>query len=226
METLEPIVSFTLGGFEIDITPEMVVQWGIIIFIALLCWWATRNLSIKPGKKQTVVETIYKSLNGLIINNVGEKYLDILPFIGTTAIFIFMMNMVGLIGISPPTKSFSVTVSLGLISFFVVQYYAIKSHGVGSYLKGYAQPVWIMLPINLLERVMFPVSLALRLFGNILAATILLELVYEALGHIAWIAQIGLPIPLHGYFDIFDGVIQVVIFVMLTMINIKIVSEH
>lgn len=226
METLEPIVSFTLGGFKIDITPEMVVQWGIIIFIALLCWWTTRNLSIKPSKKQTVVETIYKSLKGLIINNVGEKYLDILPFIGTTAVFIFMMNMVGLIGISPPTKSFSVTVSLGLISFFVVQFYAIKNHGIGSYLKGYAQPVAIMLPINLLERVMFPVSLALRLFGNILAATILVELVYEALGSVAWIAQIGLPIPLHGYFDIFDGVIQVVIFVMLTMINIKIVSEH
>ena len=104
METLEPIVSFTLGGFKIDITPEIVVQWGIIIFIALLCWWATRNLSIKPSKKQTVVETIYTSLKGLIINNVGEKYLDILPFIGTLAIFIFMMNMVGLIGISPPTK--------------------------------------------------------------------------------------------------------------------------
>ena len=85
METLEPIVSFTLGGFKIDITPEMVVQWVIIIFIALLCWWATRNLSIKPSKKQTVVETIYKSLKELIINNVGEKYLDILPFIGTTS---------------------------------------------------------------------------------------------------------------------------------------------
>ncbi|MGL5352348.1 MAG: FoF1 ATP synthase subunit A, partial [Clostridium sp.] len=126
----------------------------------------------------------------------------------------------------PPTKNISVTLALGLMSFVFVQGYAIKDHGIGAYFKGYAKPVAVMLPINILERVMFPISLALRLFGNILAATILLELVYEALGGIAWIAQIGLPIPLHGYFDIFDGVIQVVIFVMLTMINVKIVSEH
>lgn len=226
METLEPIVSFTLGRFTIDITPEIVVQWGIIALIAILSWWATRNLSIKPGKKQTVVETIYTSLVGIIKSNVGEKYLDILPFIGTIAVYIFMMNMVGLVGLIPPTKNFSVTVALGLISFFMVQSYAIKGHGIGGYVKGYIHPVAIMLPINLLERVMFPVSLALRLFGNVLAATFLVELVYESLGKVAWIAQIGLPIPLHGYFDIFDGVIQVVIFVMLTMINIKIISEH
>ncbi|MGL5085935.1 MAG: F0F1 ATP synthase subunit A [Clostridium sp.] len=226
MEVSEPIVSFTLGVFTIDITPEMVVQWGIIIFIALLCWWATRNLTIKPSKKQVVVESIYNALKGMIKNNVGEKYLDILPFIGTLGVFIFTMSTVGLIGIAPPTKNINVTLALGLVSFVFIQAYAIKDHGVGAYFKGYAKPVAIMLPINLLERVMFPISLALRLFGNILAATILLELVYEALGGIAWIAQIGLPIPLHGYFDIFDGVIQVVIFVMLTMINIKIISEH
>ena len=226
METLEPIVSFTIGGFNIDIVPEIVVQWGIIALIAALSWWATRNLSIRPGKKQTVVEGIYKSLEGMIRSNVGEEYLDILSFIGAISVYIFMMNMAGLVGIVPPTKNLSVTVALGLISFFVVQYYAIKKHGIGSYLKGYISPVSVMLPINLLERVMFPLSLALRLFGNVLAATFLVELVYEALGKVAFVAQLGLPIPLHGYFDIFDGVIQVVIFVMLTMINIKIISEH
>ncbi|MGL5351721.1 MAG: F0F1 ATP synthase subunit A, partial [Clostridium sp.] len=126
---MEPIVSFKLGGFTIDITPEMVVQWGIMIFIALLCFWATRNLSIKPTKKQTVVETIYNSLRGVIVGNVGEKYLDILPFIGTIIVFIFMMNMVGLIGIAPPTKNISVTLALGLMSFVFVQGYAIKDHG-------------------------------------------------------------------------------------------------
>lgn len=226
METLEPIVSFTLGGFRIDISQEMVIQWGILALVALIAWWSTRNLTIKPNKKQTAVETIYTSLRGIIKTNVGESYMDILPFIGTLAVYIFMMNMVGLVGLIPPTKTFSVTVALGLISFFAVQSYAIKKHGVGSYLKGYAQPVAVMLPINLLERLMLPVSLALRLFGNILAATFLVELVYENLHKVSWVAEIGLPIPLHGYFDIFDGVIQVVIFVMLTMINIKIVSEH
>ena len=73
---------------------------------------------------------------------------------------------------------------------------------------------------------MLPISLSLRLFGNIFAATMIMELLYEALNGISFIATIGIPIPFHLYFDIFDGTIQMIIFVMLTMINIKITSEH
>lgn len=83
-----------------------------------------------------------------------------------------------------------------------------------------------MLPLNIMERLMLPVSLSLRLFGNVMAATVLIELAYEALSSISFFAQLGLPIPLHAYFDIFDGVIQMVIFVMLTMLNIRTVAEH
>lgn len=73
---------------------------------------------------------------------------------------------------------------------------------------------------------MLPISLSLRLFGNMFAATIIMELVYSSLSKITWVAQLGIPIPLHMYFDLFDGTIQMVIFVMLTMINIVIISEH
>ena len=136
------------------------------------------------------------------------------------------MNLTGLVGISPPTKNFSVTLTLALISFIMVQGYAIKKNGVGGYFKGYLEPVSFIVPITILERVMLPISLSLRLFGNMLAATFIIELVYESLEKVAWFAQLVIPIPLHLYFDIFDGGIQAVIFVMLTMINIKIVSEH
>ncbi|AYE34738.1 F0F1 ATP synthase subunit A [Clostridium septicum] len=226
MEPLKPIFSFGLGGFTVDITPDIVVQWVIIALVAILAWWATRNLKVKPSKKQVVVESIYTTIRNVVLENVGENYTDIIPFIGSMGIYLLLMNLVGLIGVVPPTKNFSVTLGMALITFFVVQTYAIKKHGVKSYMKGYIQPIPVMLPINLLERVMLPVSLSLRLFGNVLAATFIIELVYENLHKIAWIAQIGLPIALHGYFDVFDGVIQMVIFVMLTMINIKIVSEH
>ena len=93
---------------------------------------------------------------------------------------------------------------------------------VGKYLVGYMHPFAFMAPINVMERVMLPVSLALRLFGNMLAATILVDLVYEALGKFA----IGLPIIVHGYFDLFDGTIQMLVFSMLTMIQIKLTAEH
>jgi F-type H+-transporting ATPase subunit a len=77
-----------------------------------------------------------------------------------------------------------------------------------------------MLPINIMERVMLPISLALRLFGNMLAATLVVELVYGAL------PKIGLPIIAHAYFDLFDGTIQMLVFSMLTMIQIKLIAEE
>lgn len=226
MEPLEPLFSFDIAGFTINIKPELVTQWIIILVIGLLIWWSTKDLRLRPTKKQTVVESIYVSLKNFVISNTSEDYADIIPFVGTLGIFLLFMNLLGLIGVVPPTKNFSVTVALGLITFYKVQAYAISKHGVKSYFKGYVSPMAGMLPLNILERVMLPVSLALRLFGNILAATFLVELVYEGLFGIFWPAQIGIPVPIHFYFDIFDGLIQTVIFVMLTMINIKIVSEH
>ena len=120
---------------------------------------------------------------------------------------------------------FSACTTLQTISFERLQA-PIKKHGFKKYFKGYAFPAWIVTPINILERIILPVSLALRMFGNVFAATLLVELAYEALEHTSIFLAIGIPVPLHAYFDIFDGFIQTTIFVILTMINIKIITEH
>lgn len=227
MELTHPIFSFNIGRLVIDIKPEAIIQLVLVLLIGILAWWATKDLKRRPtGKKQVVVEYIYTTIQNVVNANMGEQYGDMIPFIGTLAVFIVTMNLLGLVGITPVTNNFSVTLALGLISFVVIQGYTMKKIGIGHYFLGYGQPMLMMLPINVIERVMLPVSLSLRLFGNILAASFLVELVYESLDKIAWIAQIGLPVPLHAYFDIFDGCIQMVIFVMLTMINIKITVEH
>ena len=227
MELTHPIFSFNIGKLVIDIKPEAIIQLVLVLLIGILAWWATKDLKRRPtGKKQVVVEYIYTTIQNVVNANMGEQYGDMIPFIGTLAVFIVTMNLLGLVGITPVTNNFSVTLALGLISFVVIQGYTMKKNGIGHYFLGYGQPMLMMLPINVIERVMLPVSLSLRLFGNILAASFLVELVYESLDKIAWIAQIGLPVPLHAYFDIFDGCIQMVIFVMLTMINIKITVEH
>lgn len=227
MELTHPIFSFNIGKLVIDIKPEAIIQLVLVLLIGILAWWATKDLKRRPiGKKQVVVEYIYTTIQNVVNANMGEQYGDMIPFIGTLAVFIVTMNLLGLVGITPVTNNFSVTLALGLISFVVIQGYTMKKIGIGHYFLGYGQPMLMMLPINVIERVMLPVSLSLRLFGNILAASFLVELVYESLDKIAWIAQIGLPVPLHAYFDIFDGCIQMVIFVMLTMINIKITVEH
>ena len=227
MELTHPIFSFNIGKLIIDIKPEAIIQLVLVLLIGILAWWATKDLKRRPtGKKQVVVEYIYTTIQNVVNANMGEQYGDMIPFIGTLAVFIVTMNLLGLVGITPVTNNFSVTLALGLISFVVIQGYTMKKIGIGHYFLGYGQPMLMMLPINVIERVMLPVSLSLRLFGNILAASFLVELVYESVDKIAWIAQIGLPVPLHAYFDIFDGCIQMVIFVMLTMINIKITVEH
>ena len=221
MELTHPIFSFNIGKLVIDIKPEAIIQLVLVLLIGILAWWATKDLKRRPTrKKQVLVEYIYTTIQNVVNANMGEQYGDMIPFIGTLAVFIVTMNLLGLVGITPVTNNFSVTLALGLISFVVIQGYTMKKIGIGHYFLGYGQP------INVIERVMLPVSLSLRLFGNILAASFLVELVYESLDKIAWIAQIGLPVPLHAYFDIFDGCIQMVIFVMLTMINIKITVEH
>lgn len=226
MEALQPIWSFNIGGLTFNITLYLVVQWIIILAIALLSLYLTRDLKEVPSGKQNILEMFVDAVSNIIRENMGKGYESFGPFIGTLAVYLLSMNMMGLFGIAPPTKDYSVDISLALISFVVIQGYAIKKVGLGHYFIGYGRPFVFMLPLNIMERVMLPVSLSLRLFGNMLSATIIMELVYEALSHLSWFAQLVLPVPLHFYFDIFDGTIQMVIFVMLTMINIKLVSEH
>lgn len=226
MEALKILASFNIGSIKVDITSNMIVQWVIIFALFLIVFFATRNLKVKPNKRQVVIESVYNIIKNFVYDNVGSEYAKLVPFLGSIAIFLLVMNLIGLIGVEPPTQSLGVTIGMAIVTFVVVQGYAIKHHGVKSYMKGYLSPIAPMLPLNILERIILPVSLSLRLFGNVMAGTFIIGLVYQALEKVTWLAQIGLPIVLHGYFDIFDGVIQMVIFVMLTMINIKIVSEH
>lgn len=226
MEVAAPIFSFSLGGFTININRDIIVQWGVILVLWLVAYLLTKNLKRVPDKKQTVLETIYTYVEGLVKNNVGENYLNLIPYIGTLVIYLLSLNLIGIVGIEPPTSNLSVTAGLGLTSFFAINFIALKKNGPLGYAKGLGAPYALMLPINIMERVMLPISLALRLFGNMLAATMLINMIYNALSSIGWLAEIGIPIIAHGYFDLFDGTIQMLVFTMLTLINIKMTAEH
>lgn len=197
------------------------------MLVATISIVLTRTLKKVPSKKQSAIEILIEFINNIVEDTMGPGTKSFVPYIGALAIFLLFMNLTGLVGIEPPTKEYSVTIALAAVTFLVVQGYAIKKHGIKNYFKGFAQPIPVLLPINILERIMLPISLSLRLFGNIMAGVIILELVYEGLHkYFFGLAQIGLPVPVHIYFDLFDGAIQMIIFVMLTMINIKVISEH
>ena len=113
-----------------------------------------------------------------------------------------------------PTKDVGVTGALALMSIVLIEYSGVHAKGVKGFLKSFAEPIPLMLPMNILEIFIRPLSLCMRLFGNILGAFVIMEL-------IKIVAPLFVPVPLSLYFDLFDGFIQAYVFVFLTSLFIK-----
>ncbi|ADL52745.1 FoF1 ATP synthase subunit A [Clostridium cellulovorans] len=229
--------------FKIDTTfiRLNIMMWSVMLIIIAVTFYFSRNLKVIPSRRQAVAETFVNFIRGLVDQNMGSQYKQFVPFVGTLALYLGLLNLIGLIGIKPPAANINIALSFGLIAFGVINGYAIKVNGLGHYLKGFAQPVAFIFPLNIVERLTFLLSTSLRLFGNLLAGTILVELIYEALAHLSEatstavefshvltfnLFSLVIPIFPHMYFDIFDGLIQTYIVLMLVTINTKIIAEE
>ena len=136
------------------------------------------------------------------------------------AIFMFLLlsNISGIFGLRPPTADYCTTLALALITFAVIQFNAVRTNGPLGYIKSLTQPLPILFPINVIGEVATPVSLSLRLFGNIMGGTVMMALFY---GLLPKIVTLGIPVFLHGYLDLFAGAIQTYVFCMLSMVFIN-----
>lgn len=225
--TEKPLKIYNLGGLEIAIIKPMLVSTGAMIILSLIFIYLGRNLKAVPvTKKQIVTETIYGFIKGIVDDNMGPAYQRFIPFIGALILYLLGQNFVALFGFKPPNSSFSTALGLGLISFIMIHANAVQTGGVKGYLQSYIKPMPFLLPITLLERIIFPISLSLRLFGNILAGTVIMSLIYGSLLELQFFSSLVIPLPFHAYFDIFEGGIQAVIFTFLTMIQIKLIAEE
>lgn len=174
-----------------------------------------RNLKVENvGKRQLVVETVIGGLRNFFYDMLGEAGKRYIPYMMTVGIYIAISNMIGLFGLKSPTKDVGVTGALALMSIILVEYAGIHQKGVKGFLKSFTEPIIIMLPMNILEVFIRPLSLCMRLFGNILGAFVIMEL-------IKIVAPVLVPVPLSLYFDLFDGFIQAYVFVFLTSLFIK-----
>ena len=219
----EPIFEFELFNHTMELTRSIVVQWFIMAIIIVVALLVTKNFGKVPTKRQTIVEMLVNLFNGLVVSNMGPEYKKtFVPYIGTLGIFMFIMNASGLVGVAPSTKDINVTLTFAMISFFVINGNVIAKHGIGGYMLSYIRPYPLMLPMNIIEKFTVPLSLCLRLFINMLVGTILMELIYMGMGHLAFIV----PVPLHFFFDLFVAVIQTFVFMMLTMVYTKMGAEH
>lgn len=218
IEQLEIQPVFTIPGTNIVIDETTVVSWIIMAVIVFASFLLTRNLKVEGeiSKRQLLLEMCYEKMQGFFCKIIGEKGEKYMPWLMSVAIYIGACNMVGIFGLKPPTKSMQVTAAMALTSIIIVQVAGIKERGLKGHLKSFTKPIWIVTPINILELFIKPLSLCMRLFGNIIGAFIIMELIKSVV-----IFKIGVPVAFSLYFDLFDGFLQAYIFVFLTSLYIQ-----
>lgn len=183
--------------------------------LTLLAIVFVRNLKVEnPGKKQLALEAFISFLDDFFTDILGKEGRRYIPYLISTAIYIGVANLIGLLGFKPPTKDLNVTAALAIMSLFLIYYAGFHKKGTKGFLKSFAEPMPIVTPINIMEIAIRPISLCMRLFGNVIGSFVIMEL-------LKIIMPAVLPVPFSLYFDIFDGLIQTYVFVFLTSLFIK-----
>lgn len=202
-----------LGGIEI--AESTVITWVIMAILVLLSIWLTHGMKVTQiSKRQAAVEAAVSWLDHFVEDMIGEEGKQYVPYLVTVLLYIGTANIIGLFGVKPPTKDLNVTVALSLMSIVLIEAAGIRKKGMKKWAKSFAEPVPIIAPINVLEIFIRPLSLCMRLFGNVLGAFVIMELIKQ-------LVPVGVPLPFSFYFDIFDGLIQAYVFVFLTSLFIK-----
>lgn len=211
-------VVFSIG--PLDVTSEIVTMWALMLIITLVCYMGTKNMQRIPSGLQNALEMGVEMLQNFLVGLMGKKRTrQYLPFLMTFFIIILISNYSGLLpmsghmtGLKAPTSNVNVTGTLAVIVFLSVIYYGIKAKGMG-YFKHFIEPIPILLPINILEQFTRPLSLALRLYGNIYGE----EMVVASL---AALVPLLLPLPIQ-ILGVLFGAIQAFVFTLLAAMYIE-----
>ncbi len=200
---------FSIG--PVPISAQVVTTWAIIALLWLLSAWITRRLLVRPGRVQTLAEMLVTTVQAQIRQTVQADPAPFLPLIGTLFVFILCANLSSLVpGNEAPTAHIETDAALAAIVFVAVAWFGIRSRGVGGYLKTFASPSWVMLPLNLVEAVTRTFSMMVRLFGNMMSGAFVIGIVLS-------LAGLFVPIPFMAL-DVLVGVIQAYIFSVLAMV--------
>ena len=169
MEELQCKTVFTIPVFGgIPVAESVAVTWVIMAVLLILSLVLVRNLSVEnPGKKQLLLETGVSFLHKFFKDILGEEGKMYIPYLMTVVIYIGIANIFGVFGFVPPTKDLNCTIGLAITSIFLIEYAGFHKKGLKGFLKSFAEPAPIMLPINILEVVIGPTSVCMRLFGYV-----------------------------------------------------------
>lgn len=219
-------INFLLFGKEICLNGNAINSWIIVILLSIVSIIVGRKIKNtkideKPSSIVTIAEFFVEAVESLVKNTMGENRVGFAPYIGTISLFLVFANLLGLLGLEVPTADYSIVLALAMITFMLIHLNSINSNGIKDYLKSFMEPTPIMLPINLISEMVIPIALSFRLFGNMISGTIIIALVFSALNSISIITIPFIAPFLNAYFDVFVGIIQTFIFVMLTMVFIS-----
>ncbi|XMB67565.1 FoF1 ATP synthase subunit a [Mycoplasmatota bacterium zrk1] len=208
--------------FETIFTPSIyssLIITGLLSIVIILFGFRIKKLKPTDSPKGILMflEVVVDFVNKFAKDNFGRYWKYYAPYILSLLLFLVFSNTAGLFGLRPPTASVSVTFALALVTFLLIHVSGILNKGVKKYAKGFLEPIAPMLPLNIIGEFAIPIALGLRLFGNIFSGLIITGLVYGVLGNMAFVVTPAL----HGIFDVFFGLIQAVVFVLLSTIFIS-----
>ncbi len=218
MEDVGISTIFTIESIGLRITDTIINTWIVMFLLILFALLIRKGLSKVPGRMQLMAELIVQGTQWLVDNTMGEDKRNYAPYVMTLSLFLVVANLSSLIALRQPTADLNTTFALALMTFILIHYQGFKSKGGLGYIKTFFEPLAFMFPMNVISEIALPVSLSFRLFGNMLGSVIIMALLYS-------FAPIIIPAIGHVYFDIFVGLIQAFIFVMLTITFIAMKSE-
>ena len=169
-----------------------------------------------PGMLVNAFELAIEMLDNMVEGTMGINARRFRNWICTIFMFVLLCNISGLFGLRPPTADYGVTFALGVLTFCIIHYNGIKANRVG-HVTSLFKPI-LLSPINIIGEFAVPLSLSLRLFGNVMSGTVMMGLIY---GLLPPPITTGIPSVLHVYFDLFSGCIQAYVFCMLSMVYIS-----
>jgi F-type H+-transporting ATPase subunit a len=212
-------------GF-VRITATLVFTWVTMLILAVGSYMVTRKISVedeisegKISKGQNILAALVETINNQIKQISRQEPGKYLPFIGTLFIFIFFANVLSIIpGYISPTGSLNTTIALSLCVFVSVPIYGISDRGIGGYLKEYIKPTFIMLPFNIISELSRTLSLAIRLYGNVMSTGIIVAILLGVI-------PLFFPVIIQAL-GLLTGVIQAYIFAILAIVYIASATEN
>ena len=167
---------------SVQITQTLAVSWLIMIIITGLCIWLGSGLKVTNiSRKQAVAEMGYNAIVNFVRGNMGPEFDRYIPLVCTIFVTSVISNLISLLGIWSPTADLMTELAWALVVFVLITYHKIKASGIVGYLRGFLDPIFILLPINVMSECFTPISMACRHFGNILSGTVISALIYAAL---------------------------------------------